>query len=180
MEDKKTAVVYFSKTGSTQRYAEWIAKDCGGDLIPYGEADIVHLAEYKTVIYGGCVYSGVIQGVTLIKNNRDLLRHTRLAVFAVGLTQPGDSVAFQEVLDRTFRQEEQEGMAFFHFPGAIDYKRLSFFQRCLMRVLKKSIQKKPTEMRSQMEQYILDSFGGRVDFTNYAYVKPLVQWACQK
>ena len=48
----------------------------------------------------------------------------------------------------------------------------------MMRMLKKAIQKRPAGNRSQMEQYILDSYGGRVDFTNFAYVKPLADWAC--
>ena len=176
---QKIAVVYFSKNGSTQRYAEWIARSCKADLFPYAEADIDRLAEYDTVIYGGCVYSGVIQGIRFIKDNRDLLANTRLAVFAVGLTQPGDDAAFEEVLNRNFTPEERTGLTFFHFPGALDYKKLSFFQRGMMRMLKKSIQKRPAESRSQMEQYILDSYGGRVDFTSFTYVKPLVDWACK-
>ena len=99
-------------------------------------------------------------------------------MFAVGLTQPGDDAAFEEVLNRNFTPEEREGITFFHFPGAIDYKKLSFIQRGMMRMLKKAIQKRPAGNRSQMEQYILDSYGGRVDFTNFAYVKPLADWAC--
>lgn len=176
---QKIAVVYFSKNGSTQRYAEWIARSCKADLFPYAGADIDRLAEYDTVIYGSCVYSGVIQGIRFIKDNRDLLANTRLAVFAVGLTQPGDDTAFEEVLNRNFTPEERTGLTFFHFPGALDYKKLSFFQRGMMRMLKKSIQKRPAESRSQMEQYILDSYGGRVDFTSFTYVKPLVDWACK-
>ena len=178
MTQKKIAVVYFSKNGSTQRYAQWIARSCKADLFSYTEADIDQLAQYDTVVYGGCVYSGAIQGIRFIKDNRDLLTGVRLAVFAVGLTQPGDDAAFEEVLNRNFTPEEREGITFFHFPGAIDYKKLSFIQRGMMRMLKKAIQKRPAGNRSQMEQYILDSYGGRVDFTNFAYVKPLADLAC--
>lgn len=176
MEHKKIAVVYTSRCGSTKRYAEWIAKECGAKLVPFEEADLDQLVKCDTVIYGGCVYSGVIQGIQFIKNNRDLLEHVQLVVYAVGLTMPGDEAAFAQVLDRNFTPEEREGITFFHFPGALDYKKLSFFQKTFMRILKKSIQKKPAEARSKMEGYILESYGGKVDFTNAAYVKPLVQF----
>ena len=175
MEQRKTAVVYASRNGSTKQYAEWIARDCGADLIPLEEAVIDRLALYDTLIYGGCVYSGIIQGISFVKNNRDLLKRMRLVVFTVGLTQPGDEAAFAQVLDRNFTEEERRDIRFFHFPGALDYKKMSFLQRGMMRLLKKSIQKKPPEGRSQIEGYILESYGGKVDFTNPAYVKPLVK-----
>lgn len=178
MEYRKTAVVYVSRNGSTKRYAEWIARSCGADLIPLEEAVIDKLTLYETLVYGGCVYSGVIQGISFIKNNRALLDRVRLVVFTVGLTQPGDEAAFAQVLDRNFTEEERRGIQFFHFPGALDYKKMSFLQRGMMRLLKKAIQKKSPEDRSQIEGYILDSYGGKVDFTNAAYVKPLVKYVC--
>lgn len=176
MKQRKTAVVYATRNGSTKRYAQWIARDCGADLIALEEADIDQLALYDTLVYGGCVYSGAIQGISFVKNNRDLLRHTRLVVFTVGLTQPGDETAFAQVLDRNFTEEERQGIRFFHFPGALDHQKMSLRQKGMMWLLKKSIQKKPKEARSQIEGYILESYGGKVDFTNAAYVKPLVRF----
>ena len=112
MEQRKTAVVYATRNGSTKRYAEWIARDCGADLIPLEEAVVDRLTLYETLVYGGCVYSGAIQGISFIKNNRDLLERVRLVVFTVGLTQPGDEAAFAQVLDRNFTEEERRGIRF--------------------------------------------------------------------
>lgn len=176
MEDKKTVVVYATQFGSTQRYAEWIAKDCKAALIPVENADIDELAKYETVIFGAPVYAGRIWYISLIKNNLELLTDCRVVVFTTGLTQPGDEVAFQQVLDRNFMKEERSGIQFFHFPGALNYKKMSFMQKNVMRILKRSIQKKPAEARSQMESHILESYGGLLDFTNYAYIKPLVKY----
>lgn len=178
MERRKTAVVYATRNGSTKRYAEWIARDCGADIIPLEEAVIDRLALYQTLVYGGCVYSGTIQGVSFLKNNRDLLKHVRLVVFTVGLTQPGDEVAFAQVLNRNFTEEERKGIRFFHFPGVLDYQKMDFLQRGMMRILKKSIQKKPPEARSRIEADILKSYGGKVDFSNAAYLKQLVEYVC--
>ena len=176
MDGNKTVVVYATKYGSTKRYAEWIAKDCRATLVANEEADIDELAKYDTVILGGGVYAGNMMGITLIKNNRELLKHCRLVMFAVGLTQPGDETAFAQLLDRNFTQEERQGIRFFHFPGALDYKKMNFVQKSMMRILKKSIQKKPKEARSQIEGYILESYGGKVDFVHYNYIKDLVQY----
>lgn len=176
MREKKTAVVYVTKNGSTKRYAEWVARSCNADLFVLDEAVIDDLAGYDTLIYGAPVYAGNIAGIPFIKGNRDLLKNVQLVVFAVGLTQPGDDAAFEEVIKRNFTGEEQEGIRFFHFPGALDHKKMNFMQKGMMRVLKRAIMKKPKETRTQMEEYILESFGGKVDFTNFAYIKPLVDY----
>lgn len=172
---EKTVIVYSSRNGSTQKYAEWLAQDCGARLIPWREAVVDELAEYGTVVFGGCVYNGLIEGISLIKNNRDTLRGCRLFVFTVGLTQPGDETAFQQVLDRNFEPGELEGIRFHHFLGALDFGKMSLMQRMMMRLLKKSIQRKPKESRSQLESYILEAYGGRVDFTSRSYIRPLTE-----
>ena len=39
-----------------------------------------------------------------------------------------DDAAFAQVLDRNFTEEERRGIRFFHFPGALDYKKMNFLQ----------------------------------------------------
>lgn len=172
---EKTVIVYNSRNGSTRRYAEWLARDCSARLIPWQEAVVDELAGYETVVFGGCVYNGLIEGISLVKNNRDMLRACRFFVFTVGLTQPGDEAAFRQVLDRNFEPGELEGIRFHHFLGALDFKKMSPMQRMMMRLLKKSIQRKPRENRSQLESYVLEAYGGQVDFTDRSYIRPLVE-----
>ena len=177
MKQNQIAVVYATKYGSTQRYAEWVAEELHADLVAFAEAEIDKLCTYDTVIFGSCVYAGRIQGINFLKENRDALGETQLLIFTVGLTQPGDEAAYQQVLDKNFTPEEREGLRFFHFPGALDYKKMNFMERHMMRILKGSIKKKPEAKRNQMEAYILETYGGKVDFTNRAYIDPLVRAA---
>lgn len=172
---KKTVVVYTSRNGSTKRYAEWISKECSAELVPLDCADIDEVCQYETVVFGGCVYNGIIQGISFLKNNREILKCCRLFVFSVGLTQPGDEAAYAQVLERNFESGETKGIRFYHFLGTLDFKKMSLMQRMMMRVLKKSIQKKPKAARSQMEEYILEFYGGKIDFVNFTYIKPLVR-----
>lgn len=173
-------MIYSGKHGTTQRYAQWIAQACDADLIPVEQAIVDDLVVYEKIVYGGAVYAGRIMGIQLIKQNRDLLKNADLAVYTVGLTQPGDEAAFEEVLVRNFTAEERRGIRFFHFPGALDYETMNGVERIMMRLLKKSIEKKRVGQRSQFEQYILESFGGKIDFTVHAYISPLVDWVKDK
>jgi len=172
---KRIAVVYTSRQGSTRQYAQWVAHECSAKLFELKEAVIDDLCEYDIVVFGSCVYNGLIDGISFIKNNRDLLRDSRLFIFTVGLTQPGDETAYEQVLERNFTPEEREGLRFYHFLGVLDFGKMSLMQRLMMRLLKKSIQRKPEAARSQLESYVLKAYGGRVDFTNRACIKPLVE-----
>ena len=176
MSDKKTLVVYATLNGSTEQYAQWIAKDCNADLVRAGEAKIEDLARYDTVIYGGCVYKGAIRGIDFIRKNRDKLAGKKLAVFAVGLTHPADDAGFEQVLARNFTPAQREGIAFFHFPGALDYAKMTFSQKFTMKLLVKSILKRPAAQRGEIEQDLVKSYGTGVDFTAYSYIKPLTDY----
>ena len=84
----KTAVIFYSKYGSTRQYAEWIAEELGADLIDARarRLKLRDIQEYDTIIYGGGIYSGGIKGVELItKNWAKGLSAKRVIVFAVGI-----------------------------------------------------------------------------------------------
>lgn len=176
MNKKSTVVVYSTKNGSTERYAQWIAEDCGADLMRAGETKIETLLDYDTVIYGGCVYQGTIRGADLVKKNLQTLRGKKLAVFAVGLTHPADDAAFAQVLSQNFTPDQQAGIRFFHFPGALDYAKMTFPQKYMMKLLVKNIRKRPADQRSEIENSLVQSYGTGVDFTSRSYIKPLVQY----
>lgn len=180
MGKKSTVVVYSTKNGSTERYAQWIAEDCGADLMRAGETKIEDLLNYETVIYGGCVYQGTLRGVDLIKKNLQKLREQKLVVFAVGLTHPADDAAFEQVLSQNFKPSQREGIQFFHFPGALDYAKMTFHQKYMMKLLVKNIRKRPVEQWSEIENSIVRSYGSGVDFTSRSYIKPLVQYVQQE
>ena len=175
MSEHSTVVVYSTRNGSTERYAQWIAEDCGADLMRAGETSLETLLRYETIIYGGCVYQGTIRGAELIRKNLDRLQGKQLLLFAVGLTHPADDAAFELVLSRNFSTAQQQGIRFFHFPGALDYAKMSFTQKFTLKLLVKNLMKRPAEERTEMENALVRSYGSGVDFTSRTYIKPLVQ-----
>ena len=80
---KKTALIYHSKHGSTEKYAKWIAEETGADLFKDGEVKAADLAGYDRIIYGGAIHSGGIMGMNFEKIERS--SPTRNAAFGVGL-----------------------------------------------------------------------------------------------
>lgn len=137
----KTVVVYKSKTGFTQKYAEWIAKELAADIFEVAKLDIKDLEKYDTVIYGGSLYAVGINGVKFITQNFDKLKNKKIIVFATGAS-PAREEVINEVKNKNFSVEQQKYISFFYMRGGFDFKRLNFFDRMLMMLLKWKIKMK--------------------------------------
>ncbi|WP_312281192.1 flavodoxin domain-containing protein [Oscillibacter sp.] len=168
-----TLIIYAGKYRTTQRYAEWIAEKTGADLRPVYQVTSKMLRLYDTVVYGGAIYGGAIQGVRFLKKHLDELKQRGLILFTVGLTMPGDEVAFRSVLERNLSPVELEGIRAYHFLGAIQFKKLNGKERMMMWLLKSAISKK--QVRSQVESDLLECYNGELDYANEAYVDDLVK-----
>ena len=71
----KTIVLYKSKYGSAQRYAQWIAEDINADLYDASNAKPEELLKYDTVVFGGSLYRVGILGISLIKDNYESIKN---------------------------------------------------------------------------------------------------------
>ena len=129
---KKTIVLYRSKTGFSKRYAEWIAEDLGCESRPIKGMKLDNLKDYKLVIYGAGVYAGMISGVGKIKNWMEKSPEKTWIVFATGAT-PHEEGYEELVLKTNFRKGESKPAHFFYFLSGLNYEKMGFFNRVLMK-----------------------------------------------
>ena len=47
----RTAIVYCSQTGYTQKYADWLAEDLGCEAVPYADKTRVVLSEIDLLVF---------------------------------------------------------------------------------------------------------------------------------
>ena len=81
----ETIVIYKSKTGFTKRYAEFIAEDLDAEIYELQEIKIEDINKYDTIVYGGGLYAGSINGIDFINKNIDNFKKHKIIVFATGL-----------------------------------------------------------------------------------------------
>ncbi len=138
----KAVVVYKSKYGTTKQYAEWIAEDLHADIF---EADMFHaddFEKYDTVIFGGGVYVGSILGIAMVMNNMGILRHKNTFVFTVGLDSPENDCHMENLLEKNFTDEMKKKIHVYHFSGAIEYEKLTFVHKMMMKMVNASMREK--------------------------------------
>jgi len=165
------AVIYKSKHGTTKQYAQWIAEELGASLFEASSIKHSQVAVYDTVIYGGGLYAGGIDGIKLVTKNRS----KSLIVFTVGLADP-NTTDYADILTKNFTQEQLSKTKVFHLRGGIDYKKLGVVDKSLMAILRKMAAKKKQAELSDEDKVFLDTYGGKLDFTNQPAIKPLVDY----
>ena len=151
----KTIIVYESKTGFTERYARWAAEELGCECISLKDASKDRLAGYDRVIFGGWIMANMISGLPKLRE----MGVVPAVVFAVGA-----SPAFEEVLTQIREQNQLGETPFFYFEGGVDFNKLGFVQRMMLKMMKKMTEKKKDMTRQ--EAAIVQLLAGSFDHTD--------------
>lgn len=168
----KAIVIYRSKTGFTKRYANWIARAADAKLVDTGKVSAGGLMRYDTIVFGGAMYAGGINGISLIKRNLWRYSSKNIVIFTVGVTPVRPEIV-DEIRDKNFTPDEQRHIKFFMLRGGFDYQKLGFIDKMLMKMLKAKLErvKNPTAD----ERGMLEAYSRPVDFTDRRHIEPIVE-----
>ena len=164
-------VVYKSKYGHTEAYAQWIADELNAPIFEASQIKPVKLAQYEVVVYGGGLYAGGVSGVGLVAKNPC----KSLVVFTVGLFDP-NITDYSEVLKRNFPGRALERTKVFHLRGGVNYKKLGLAHKGMMAIVRKMAAKKSHAERSNEDKGILEAGTQDVDFTDRNTIAPIIEY----
>lgn len=163
----KRIVVYESGTGFTAQYAAWIAEELQCESMALKNTKTLNPTDYDQVIFGGWMCAGKVMGYDKFK----ALNAKNVVLFAVGMAPSVASVVEKIVKENGFDAER-----FFYFEGGYRPEKVNVIMRTMMKVLKKSIEKKAE--KTEEDLYIIKTFHG-ADNAKKEAVKPLVEF-CMK
>lgn len=140
--NQKICVVYSSKTGSTAEIAIFIKNTLANHGI---ESDVkkaseqVNLNAYKAVIIGSPIYMGRWnkEASQFIEIHQNELKKIPVAYFAVGMSFDKTDAKNLETIKKYLEKERQmvKPISEGHFLGRMDFKKLSFFQRIVSKIV---------------------------------------------
>ena len=126
----KTLILYESKRGSTQQYAEDIGKLVLADVMPLKKYKWKNLDEYDIIVFGGWVKGNVIQGVDDFLSHYDEIKEKAVIIFANGLSYPTtegrDGLISGNILDLYH-------IRFYQFQGKFDFAKLGMIEKMLVK-----------------------------------------------
>lgn len=173
----KTVVIYQSKYGSTKIYAKWLAEDLGADLLVANKVKVDDLQKYGTIVYGGGLYAGGVNGIALLTKNAESIKGKAIYLFTVGVadvTDKENTTAIRMSLEKALPASLWDTAHLYHLRGGMCYSKMSFMHRTMMNMMMKMVRKKPeSELRAE-DKMMLATYGQDIDFTDRAAIAPLV------
>lgn len=173
----KTAVIYKSKYGSTETYAKWLAEDLGADLLQADRVKPNDLAKYQTIVYGGGLYAGSVNGISLLSKSFEIIKDKDLYLFTVGssdVTVPATTTAIRSGLAQKLPSALFAKLHIYHLRGGMLFSKLSLLDRGMMGMMIKMLRKKPENEQSADEKGMLATISQDTDFTDRTTIAPLV------
>ena len=161
-----TLIIYGSRYGTTKRYAEKFAEMTHFPVIGY--EDIKTLADYERIIYFGALYASGIKG--LKSTVKKLSPNTKLIVVTVGLADVSDKENIKNIKNSVRKQVAEhllKSLSVFHLRGGIDYGKLNFKHKIMMKMVYHSIKNKPTESLTQEDKAFIETYNKKADFVDY-------------
>ena len=130
-------VIYKSKTGFTKEYAGHIAQAVGAQLMPLCDVSQVVMDRFETVIFGGGLYAGRINGLEKLKKLYCSSTATRLVVFACGATPNEAAGTIDNMWKQNFTDMELSAVPHFYMQGGLAYEKMSPADRFAMKAVAK-------------------------------------------
>ena len=165
---KNTIIIYRSKTGFSQRYAQWLAEDLRCQAVPYRDRGAIRWEDYGAVILAGGLYAGRMSGLKWLEKQLPRLRGKRIAALAVGCS-PNDFPDLPESMEKLFGPLPQ--IQGFYCQGGLDYEHMGAVDRSMMAALRAMLRGKPE--RAAMLEGVSRSFDG----ARREYLEPVRAWA---
>ena len=168
----KCLIVYKSNTGFTRRYAEMLGEKTGGDVKDLKEATPSVMGAYDTVIYGGGLYAGSLNGIKKAKAMFSKSGAKHMIVFAVG-AMAADCPILTDTWKRNFTDEELQQIPHFYMVGGLDYSHMKAVHKLMMKVAIGGV--KAAKERDEFAETFLETCKDSFDGVDAAYLEPLLQ-----
>lgn len=171
---KQGLVLYKSKYGATRCYAELLRETLDCVTAPIDTWNNWELTGYAWILYAGGIYAGGIGGLKTFAAHWTPTAGQKVAILAVGAS-PYEESAFQAVRDRAF-QVLPEKLPIFYARGAWDESRMKLTDRLMCKLLQTSIQKRDPDTLEPWMLALLEARGQARDWTDRAYLTPLMEF----
>ena len=167
-------IIYGSQYGTAKQYAEELARRTGVEARRYDS--ISRIDQYDTIVYIGALYAGGVLGMKKTFAKLASCEGKTIAIATVGLADPTDAENISNIRDNMRRQlssEQFHAAHLYHLRGGIDYSRLGFKHKTMMRLLCNKAKNLPEEKKNAEVRAMIETYGKQVFFIDFDALNPL-------
>ena len=169
-------ILYGSHYGTTKQYAEELSRRTNIEVSSF--KTIKDINQYDTIIYLGGLYAGGVLGIAKTLKNLNDVSHKKIILVTVGLADPTDEVNKNNIrnnIKRQLKKEVFEKAKIFHLRGGIDYSKLNFGHKTMLRLLYNSIKNLPEEKQTAEDKAMIETYNKKVNFIDFSSLDDIIR-----
>ena len=168
-------ILYGSHYGTTKLYAEELSRRTNIEVSSF--KTIKDINQYDTIIYLGGLYAGGVLGMAKTLKNLNDVSHKKIILVTVGLADPTDEVNKNNIrnnIKRQLKKEVFEKAKIFHLRGGIDYSKLNFGHKTMLRLLYDSIKNLPEEKQTAEDKAMIETYNKKVNIIDFSSLDDII------
>lgn len=162
-------IIYGSKYGTTKKYAEELSRRTNIQVISF--EDIKEINNYDNIIYLGGLYAGGVLGMAKTLKKLANIQNKTIILVTVGLADPTDKENINNIRNNMkgqLKKEVFEKAKIFHLRGGIDYSKLKFAHKTMMKLLYNVAKGLPEDKKTAEDRAMVDTYNKKVDFVDFS------------
>lgn len=171
---KKTILIYKSQTGFTRRYAEWIARETGCDLMNFRQIKPAVLKGYDLVVFGSRLHAGTLDGLKKMLKIHRASGAGQLVLFATGAAPITAQDTIQQIWKQNLSAEQLNSIPHFYMQAGLNYDGMGFVDRTMMKLLSAMLRSK--KQRTEADEALARMIEKSFDASDPKYILPLVEY----
>ena len=159
-------IIYGSHYGTTKQYAEELSKRTNIKAISFKKFN-QQINDYDNIIYLGALYAGGVLGMSKTLKKLNNISNKKILIATVGLSDPTDEVNKNNIRNNIKNQipkEVLEKAKIFHLRGGIDYSKLNFAHKTMMKLLYNAVKNLPNEKQTAEDRAMIETYNKKVNF----------------
>ncbi len=163
-------IIYGSHYGTTKQYAEELSKRTNIKAISFKKFN-QQINDYDNIIYLGALYAGGVLGMSKTLKKLNNISNKKILIATVGLSDPTDEVNKNNIRNNIKNQipkEVLEKAKIFHLRGGIDYSKLNFAHKTMMKLLYNAVKNLPNEKQTAEDRAMIKTYNKKVNFIDFS------------
>lgn len=163
-------IIYGSHYGTTKQYAEELSKRTNIKAISFKKFN-QQINDYDNINYLGALYAGGVLGTSKTLKKLNNISNKKILIVTVGLSDPTDEVNKNNIRNNIKNQipkEVLEKAKIFHLRGGIDYSKLNFAHKTMMKLLYNAVKNLPNEKQTAEDRAMIETYNKKVNFIDFS------------
>ena len=176
MEDvMSNIIIYGSHYGTTKQYAKELSRRTNIEAISF--KNVKEINDYDNITYLGGLYAGGVLGMSKTIKKLNNTVNKKIIIVTVGLSDPMDEVNKNNIRNNIKKQVSKEifeKAKIFHLRGGIDYSKLNFKHKTMMKLLYNAVKNLPKEKQTAEDRAMIETYNQKVNFVDFSSLDKII------